>query len=99
MFLIGATSIHCANVGCNRFLNYRPRGKEGKMQTLYACCERCKTVEEYHICGENTDFPRGHFLVCGNKYDALTTGFKTEGEAKEYLRARQDNIEEKQASV
>jgi hypothetical protein len=55
------------------------------MKTLYACCERCKTVEEYHIYGEDTDFPRGHFLVCGNKYDALTTGFKTEREAQEYL--------------
>jgi len=40
---------------------------------------------KHHIYGEDTDFPRGHFLICGNKYDAITTGFKTEQEAQSYL--------------
>jgi len=69
------------------------------MEKRWYCCEKCNEVNEYNIYDNgDTDFPRGEFIVCGNKYDALTTGFKTEKEAAEYLQKRLSAQQNKESS-
>ena len=57
------------------------------MSTRWYCCERCKEVDSYAIDEHSGDttLPRGHFMVCGQRYDAMVTGFKSKVEAIAWL--------------
>ena len=58
---------------------------EEAMTRWYACL-RCRVVESYRIDESgNTTIPRGEFLVCAERYDALVTGFQTRQEAEAQL--------------
>lgn len=52
------------------------------METQWYCCEKCKKVASYEVDGEWTSFPRGEYKA---HWDHLTTGFKTQEAAQEWL--------------
>src|SRR5437773_5313566 len=52
------------------------------MGKLWWCCTKCDDVHDYIISGSVSSFPRGEFLAHN---DYITTGFKSEQEARAYL--------------
>jgi len=53
--------------------------------TRFYCCFRCDEVGAYEVYFDSTTWPRGHWLVCAQKYDAMVTGFESQAEAEKYL--------------
>lgn len=55
--------------------------------TKWYACFRCQTIKSYAVDEETgeTTLSRGEYLVCGQKYDAMVTGFASKQEAEQCL--------------
>jgi hypothetical protein len=55
--------------------------------TKFYCCSKCNEVGSYGVDEESgaTTMDRGHFLACGMRLDAMTTGFATRETAQAWL--------------
>ncbi len=55
--------------------------------TKWYCCTKCKEADSYAIDSNSgtTTMPRGHFLVCGVRYNAIVTGFNSKQDADKWI--------------